>query len=64
MPHADKALSFGCDPEEHTRRNAAWKTYHEAHCADWTPRDEAHSKSAFNVAWNARGDQRCKQCRD
>lgn len=64
MSHAEDALTFGCDPHEGIRRNVEWALFRDANCADWTPRDEARSKAAFFASWNARGDQRCNQCRD
>jgi hypothetical protein len=43
---AQKADDF--DPS-----NVAWRKYHDAHCADWTPRDAARARSGFLAGWAA-----------
>lgn len=35
-------------------RDAAWRAYYEAQCANWTPRDEVIAKNAFVAGWAGR----------
>lgn len=50
--HGEKALTFG-NSDLYDARNDAWKAYHAAQCANWTPVAEHHEKDGFFAGWEA-----------
>jgi hypothetical protein len=42
------------EPRPSRERDDAWRAYSDAACVDWTPRDEAIAKLAFNQGWKSR----------
>lgn len=39
---------------QYAARDNAWRAYHDAECANWTPRDTVVAKYGFMAGWAAR----------